>query len=232
MDITTGTHKQPMPTTRQTGWTLVLTRTLRIVAALLLLWGMIVVGLVAAIYFYGDDNPVMASGHTADAIVVLGSGLRRDGSPGDALLRRSIWAARLYEQGAAPAVICTGGVGQGQRRSEADACREVLVARGVPESAIHLEDRSHSTEENAIYAREIMQANDWHDAVLVTDSFHMLRANWIFRSQDIEHYRSPVPRQWMRSYWYVRHTTREVLALHWQAFKQLLGLPVTSFSLN
>jgi uncharacterized SAM-binding protein YcdF (DUF218 family) len=231
MDMTTRKH-DAMPSAKPAGWTIALTRVLRIAVALLLLWLVIVLGLVTAIYFYGSDNPVMASGHTADTIIVLGSGLRRDGSPGDALRRRSIWAARLYEQGTAPVVICTGGVGQGQRRSEADACREVLLARGVPESAIILEDRSHSTEENAIYAREIMQANGWQDAVLVTDSFHMLRANWIFRTQDIDHYRSPVPRQWMRSYWYVRHTAREVLALHWQAFKQVFGLPVTSFKLS
>lgn len=227
MDTTTQT-RQTLAAARPAGWTLALIRAVRVGVAVLLLWLVIVAGLVMAIFFYGDDDPVTASGATADTIIVLGSGLRRDGSAGDALTRRSIWAARLYAQGAAPAVICTGGVGQGQRRSEADACREILLARGVPDSAIHLEDRSHSTEENAIFARDIMLANDWEDAVLVTDSFHMLRANWIFRTQGIDHYRSPVPRQWMRNYWYVRHTSREVLALHWQAFKQVFDLPVTS----
>lgn len=167
----------------------------------------------------------------ADVIIVLGSGLRRDGRPGDALFRRSVWAARLYEQGYAETVICTGGIGAGQRRSEADACREVLESRGVPRSAILLEERSASTEENALYAHEIMDANGWDDALLVTDSFHMLRASWIFDTEGITHYRSPVPRDWVRSYFYSRHFTREIVALHWQAFKETFNLPVTRVEL-
>ncbi|GAB4521581.1 MAG: YdcF family protein [Anaerolineae bacterium] len=189
-----------------------------------IIWLMVVVALASAVQQAGRDDQAQP----ADVIVVLGSGLRRDGRPGDALYRRSVWGARLFNQGYADQIICTGGVGEGRTRSEADACREVLMQEGVPASAIALEEQSRSTEENAIYAGDIMQANAWETAVLVTDSFHMLRASWIFDTHDITHYPSPVPREWVRDYFYNRHFTRELLALHWQAVKEALNLPFTN----
>lgn len=191
-------------------------------------WISITVALAVGIHTYGEDENAAVS----DAIIVLGSGLRRDGRPGDALYRRSVWGARLYAEGYAPVVICTGGIGRNQTRSEASACREVLIREGVPSDAIYLDEQSASTEENAIYAQEIMLENGWDSAVLVTDSFHMLRANWIFNTyfddNAITHTRHPVPRDWVRNRFYVRHFSREIVALHWQAFKDLLNLPVTS----
>lgn len=207
-------------------WKLV-RHTVRVVLVALVVWILVVLGLSAAIVIVGDQE----NARPADAIIVLGSGLTRSGRAGDALTRRSVWAAHLYQEGIASAVICTGGVGQGQPRSEADACREVLVRQGVPAEAIHLEEQSRSTEENAIYAQEIMLAHDWHTAVIVTDSFHMLRANWIFGvyfdREGMSHYRSPAPREWVRAYHYRRHFVREIAALHWQAFKTIFNLPNT-----
>lgn len=189
-----------------------------------LVWMLVVTSLSFAVHTFGQED----SAAPADTIIILGSGLRRDGRPGDALFRRSVWGASLYEDGLAPNIICTGGIGEGRTRSEADACREVLMSRGVPAGAIQLEEQSRSTEENAIYAREIMGAQGWETAVLVTDSFHMLRADWIFDSYGIDHTNSPVPRDWVRDYFYTRHFTREIVALHWQAFKTVFNLPITS----
>lgn len=188
------------------------------------IWLCALIGLGAALERAGRDDRAQV----ADAIIVLGSGLRRDGSPGDALWRRSRWAAQRYADGLAPAIICTGGTTPGYARSEADGCRQVLQEFGVPAAAITLEDRSRSTEENALYAAEIMAARGWDDAVLVTDSFHMLRASWIFDAQGIVHYPSPAPRDWVRTAWYLRLAARELIALHWQLVKDALNLPFTS----
>src|SRR5690606_795819 len=114
------------------------------------------------------------SAQPADVIVVLGAGLRRDGRPGPALVRRGERAAQLYAEGYAPAVLCSGGYAMTQTRSEADACREVLLENGVPEESIFLEDRSRSTEENALYTRELMRANDRHTLQAVSDGYQPL----------------------------------------------------------
>jgi uncharacterized SAM-binding protein YcdF (DUF218 family) len=186
-------------------------------------WLLVSVGLATAAHFYGQHNQAQP----AEVIIVLGSGLRRDGSPGDALWRRSLWAAENWKRGLAPYIICTGGLSPGQRRSEAEACKEVLMNNGIPESMIYLESRSRSTEENAMYSKAIMAENNWSKALLITDGFHMLRASWIFNDYAISHYPAPVPGERIRRRWYTMLLTREVFALQWQALKNTLNLPIT-----
>jgi uncharacterized SAM-binding protein YcdF (DUF218 family) len=164
----------------------------------------------------------------ADVIIVLGAGLRRSGAAGWALTRRAEHASVLWEQGHAPLILCSGGQSPSQQRSEAEGCRDVLLEEGIPPDAIALENRSRSTEENALYSQEIMQANRWSKAILVTDSFHALRAQFIFSARGYDTVVSPVP--WQRinnSGYYITMLGREVVALHWQVFKDTLNLPIT-----
>jgi uncharacterized SAM-binding protein YcdF (DUF218 family) len=192
------------------------------------LWVVFACGLTTIIHFYGQNNQV----RQADVIIVLGSGLRRDGSAGDALYRRSRWAAQVWQNGYAPYIICTGGVSEEQSRSEASACQELLVDYDVPADVIYLEETSRSTEENAANARAIMEQHDWREAIIVTDSFHAFRAHWIFNSAQVTNYPSPVPTNWVRVTWYVRFMTREIIALHWQAIKEIFNLPYTYVSIG
>ncbi|MCU0495936.1 MAG: YdcF family protein [Anaerolineae bacterium] len=191
-------------------------------------WMLISVGLALRAHHFGQQR----EDQTADVIIVLGSGLRRDGSAGDALYRRTLWAAEAWQADRAPAILCTGGRSEQQRHSEASVCREILIENGVPETAIYLEDQSRSTEENAINSKAILQANGWQQALLITDAFHMLRASWIFEDQAIAHYSYPVPSQRVRWHWYSYLLGREVIALQWQAFKEIFNLPVTHVSIG
>jgi uncharacterized SAM-binding protein YcdF (DUF218 family) len=176
----------------------------------------------AIILLYGErDNK-----RSADVIIVLGSGLRRDGRPGPALTRRSIHGAELWHQGIAPYVMCTGGLTTRLPRSEAEACAEILQQQGVPAESILLEDRSMSTEENAINAHEIMTTQGLNTAVLVSDRYHMLRASWLFSLQGIETYTSPTS-EYPNFSTLVYAMTREVMAFQWQALKEVLNLPNT-----
>ncbi len=194
----------------------------RWLARLLLLWLLLTLLLVAAIVVYGRADQA----HTADVIVVLGAGLNHNDGPGPALVRRADRAAALYAGGAAPAVICTGGYGQGRARSEADACAELLRARGVPAAAIVLEEQSRSTEENALYTRAIMDANGWETAVVVSDGYHLLRAALIFNRAGIPHTTSPAASDPpLRSL--LPALGREVAAFHWLLVKTALNLPIT-----
>lgn len=191
-------------------------------ARLLLLWLVVALLLIGGIVAYGRVDHA----DTADVIVVLGAGLNRNNGPGPALIRRADRAATLYASGVASTVICTGGYGYGRTRSEADACAELLRARGVPDAAIVLEDRSRSTEENALYTREIMDAGGWETAVVVSDGYHLLRATWIFSRAGISHTTSPAASDPPLSL-YVSAIAREVAAFHWLLVKMALNLPVT-----
>ena len=165
---------------------------------------------------------------SADVIVVLGAGLRRDGRPGWALTRRAKMGAALWHDGIAPHILCTGAQADGYPRSEASACREILLREGVSESAIILEENSRSTEENALFSRQIFDERGFSSAVLVSDSYHMLRSEWMFRDVGITAYTSPVPASRINyPLFYPYSLVREFLAFHWYAFKQVFNIPVT-----
>ena len=167
----------------------------------------------------------------ADVIIVLGAGLLRDGRPGPAQTRRSQQGAELWRAGIADFVICTGGQAETYPRSEAAACREILLRSSVPANAILLEEQSRSTEENASYSKLILDEMGMSNAVLVSDSFHMLRANWLFGRQGIRTYASPVPANRIRDPLYYPYSLlREFLAFHWYFLKETLGLPQTHLS--
>jgi uncharacterized SAM-binding protein YcdF (DUF218 family) len=100
----------------------------------------------------------------ADALVVLG------GEP----LARPREAARLYLQGVAPRVFVTG-IG------DAGAIRKVLVAEGVPASAVTVEGKARTTHANAFLLKPMLEEAKVHSALIVTSPFHTRRALATFR---------------------------------------------------
>ncbi|MBL8134588.1 MAG: YdcF family protein [Anaerolineae bacterium] len=195
---------------------------MRLLVFALLVW--LIVGIVIALAVLGYGS--VSHARDADVIIVLGAGMTRSGRPGPALTRRSETAAALYHAGYADRLLCAGGVPRYTDRSEAEGCAEVLIASGVPEDAIMLEERSRSTEENAVYSRAIMESQGWGSALVVSDGYHLLRARWIFAEQGVEAYTVPAsafPQMFDHAY----SLAREVVAVHWQVFKTILGLPFT-----
>ena len=182
------------------------------------------IGFAAALTIIGEQDTTKA----ADVIIVLGSGLRDDGRPGPALTRRSRHGAELWHRGIAPLIICTGGQSEYYPRTEADACRQILLERGLPLDAVLMEERSRSTEENAIFSRRILEERQLSQLVLVSDSYHMLRARWLFGMQGVETFASPVPASRIRDpRVYPYALAREFIAFNWQLFKQVFQIPVT-----
>ena len=77
---------------------------------------------------------------TADVILVFGAGIWPDG-PSQTMRARVDAAARLYEQGIAPMVMCSGSCDS--RGSEARLMRTLLIEHGVPADAIIADWRKH-----------------------------------------------------------------------------------------
>lgn len=191
------------------------TRVVRIVRRALLAWLMACLGLALAVVLWGLRDGAAP----ADVIIVLGAALTDEGAPGKALTRRSEKAAALWLAGQAPMVICTGGIGPHAwiQRSEADGCREVLTRLGVPAERVVLEPRSRTTQENAANARDIMAARGWRRAVVVSDSYHVLRARVVFWRLGVDVVTSPVTFARLASpLFYVFSVVREVGAFHAQ----------------
>jgi uncharacterized SAM-binding protein YcdF (DUF218 family) len=136
---------------------------------------------------------------TAEAIVVLGGGIRAPVAPrpwvdvteaGDRVLH----GARLYLAGKAPLVILSGGRiewrGGGSPSESADMA-QIVRAMGVPAEAILQDPTSLNTRENAVNVKKIMQERGISKILLVTSALHMPRSMAIFKRLGIEAIAAP-----------------------------------------
>jgi uncharacterized SAM-binding protein YcdF (DUF218 family) len=174
--------------------------------------------------------PARALPH-ADAIVVLAGGggyarMDRAGLDLDEMHDSSRIAAgaRAWVAGVAPVVILSGGVGPPGHR-EADNMARVIARLGVPRKALLLEDRSHSTRENAQYTAQLAREHGIHRVVLVTSALHMPRASLLFRKAGLDVIAQPVPEIADRDDWLDRWLpSPRALWRSGRAFKEYAGL--------
>lgn len=122
----------------------------------------------------------------ADFVVALGAGLVNGVQVPPLLAARLDRAFDLYAAQDArdrpPVVVVSGGKGSDEQCSEAAAMAEYLVARGLPEDRIRLEDQSRNTAENMEFSAALMSAErDRYRCVVVTNDFHVLRTALITR---------------------------------------------------
>lgn len=137
---------------------------------------------------------------TADAIVVLG-GNTANGRANwflpyekeTAVVRVDV-ATDLYLAGRAPKVVLSGGALEGSV-SEAQGMAHRMRQRGVPDSALVLENASRNTYENAALTEDTLRANHIDKVLLVTSALHMPRAMAAFSKQGVEVIAAPAPPQ-------------------------------------
>jgi uncharacterized SAM-binding protein YcdF (DUF218 family) len=121
----------------------------------------------------------------ADAIVVLGAQVHRGGRPSAALRGRTQRAVALYQQGYAPRIIVSGGVGDAGI-AEAAVMQAIAVGRGVPEAAVVLEPTATRTVESARAVGAICRAAGWRSAIVVSDPFHLWRSALLFAAAGLD----------------------------------------------
>lgn len=126
----------------------------------------------------------------SDVAIVLGAGTYGDEvSPVfRERINHSIW---LYENGFVDYLIFTGGIGEGNTKSDALVAKEFAISKSVPEEVIFIEEKSTITEENLGYAKEIMDENGFKNAIIVSDPLHMKRAMLMVKDYGIEGVSSP-----------------------------------------
>lgn len=137
-----------------------------------------------------DDGP-----RNADVIVVLGGKAPE----------RADRAAELFLAGDAPKILVSGA-------DDALDNRRVLVARGVPQSAILLEDQSQSTRQNAQFSLPLLRSLGARRVVVVTSWYHSRRALRCFRHYggELEFYSRPAHAGFARGEWRSRHMWRYI----------------------
>ena len=107
-----------------------------------------------------------------DCILVLGAGVRDDGSPSHMLEDRLLTGIDLYERGFSPVMLMSGDHGR-EEYDEVNAMKDFSVSKGVPEKVIFLDHAGFSTYESLYRAKEIFGAER---IVIVTQEYHLWRA--------------------------------------------------------
>ena len=158
---------------------------LRIALALAVLF----LALAAVAFFFPQKILCVDSGPVkADAIVILGGGT--------GLRERPERAVELFKERDAPRIIVSG-------LGDAEINRRILIANGVPASAIQLESKSRTTRENAEFTIKLLRAENAHRVMLVTSWYHARRALETFRhyAPNMQFYSRPSYFAYARSDW-------------------------------
>jgi uncharacterized SAM-binding protein YcdF (DUF218 family) len=168
----------------------------------------------------------------ADAIVLLGGGTE----PADAARPsvevngagdRVLYAAKLYEQGAAPLIVLSGGnlaFSQARGSTPAQEMHDLLRELGVPEKAMLLQDKSQNTAEDAAFTKQLLAEKGIKTVILVTSAAHMERALMVFYDPQLTLIPAPTDYAITQRAW--------DSLMRWDAKTILLNLPPTSQALN
>jgi uncharacterized SAM-binding protein YcdF (DUF218 family) len=127
----------------------------------------------------------------SEAIVVLGAA-QYDGQPSPVLEARLEHAAELYHEGLAPWVVVTGGRASGDRFTEATASANYLHGLGVPDGVILRETTGRSTWESLVATARFLHDRGIDRVVLVSDGYHLARAQGIAGDVGLDASTSPV----------------------------------------
>lgn len=130
-------------------------------ALILLLCGRVVAG-----------SLICTEGPAAHAIV-LGMALE-DGKPTGDLLLRLDTAQQYLERNPEAKLILTGGNPDENGKTEAAVMRELLLARGVSEESLILEDRAETTKDNFRLTAQLLDPAE--PVLLISSDYHMDRA--------------------------------------------------------
>ena len=146
------------------------------------------------------------TGGEYDCILVLGCGVKKDGTPSDRLYDRVKVGVDLYHAGVAPKLLMSGDHGR-EGYDEVSAMLALAVELGVPKEDVFLDHAGFSTYESVYRADYIF---DCDKMVIVTQDYHLYRALYIAEAFGIEAYGvSADLRPYQRMLY---HHTRETLA--------------------
>lgn len=117
-----------------------------------------------------------------DCIIILGAGVRSDGSPSPILCDRLDVGVSLYKSGTAKKLLVSGDHGHVDY-DEVNVMKKYATALGVPSSDVFMDHAGFSTYETMYRAKEVFQAKR---VIIVTQSYHLSRAVYIANALGLE----------------------------------------------
>jgi vancomycin permeability regulator SanA len=108
----------------------------------------------------------------AAAAMVLGAQVHPDGTPSAFLAARLDLARQLYRAGKVKMILVSGD-SMAKEFDEPQAMRSYLIATGIPESVVIIDNAGIDTYNSCVRAREVFGVSD---LIVVTQSYHVPRA--------------------------------------------------------
>lgn len=119
-----------------------------------------------------------------DCVLVLGAGLRSDGSPSDMLADRLSVGVSLVKTGVCDSILMSGD-NSGEHYNEVAAMSVFAVDKGVSPEKITLDGKGYSTYESIFNAVNEYGAKK---IIIVTQEYHLYRALYVAKALGIEAY--------------------------------------------
>lgn len=122
-----------------------------------------------------------------DYLIILGCGIRKDGTPCPLLQGRIDRALdfrdqQLKQTGKDLIFVPSGGQGSNEVISESESMTRYLIKKGIPQSHILMEDQSTSTFENMKFSKALIQAQNPNARVAFsTSNYHVFRSGLFAR---------------------------------------------------
>ncbi|MBN3866986.1 YdcF family protein [Gluconobacter kondonii] len=152
---------------------------------------------------------VSAVPERSEMAVIFGTAVTAKGQPRPALRERLEEGLRLWRGGLVRTVMVSGAIESGNRRDEARIMANWLMERGVPEAAIIVDSHGNNTWLTALHVARLHPQG----AVVVTQWFHVLRAEWALERAGVSPVSGAAP-------------SRFRLAELWYLFRDSVALPV------
>ena len=143
---------------------------------------MSVFALILPSFFRRKKNITDRENAGAEVIIVLGCGVKPDGSPSDMLRDRLLTAVDLYKNGAGKKLLLSGDSKNAEKYDEVGMMKRVCLSLGVPEEDIMTDTLGLSTFESIDRAKKIYEIKS---AIIVTQKYHLYRAIYIAKSRGI-----------------------------------------------
>ncbi|MCP1273151.1 YdcF family protein [Gluconobacter albidus] len=145
----------------------------------------------------------------SEMAVIFGTAVTAKGKPRPALQERLQEGLRLWRAGLVRTVMVSGAIESGNHRDEARIMADWLMERGVPEAAIIVDSHGNNTWLTALHVARLHPQG----AVVVTQWFHILRAEWVLGRAGVSPVSGAAP-------------SRFRLAELWYLFRDSVALPV------
>ncbi len=198
-----------------------------IFAALFLYFECMLMGTIVADSITATIDPPM----DRDYMIILGCGIRADGTPTPLLQGRLNKAIEFYyrqlnETGKELRFVVSGGQGSDEKISESDCMRRYLLQHGIRPEQIMTEDRSTDTAENMRFSRDLIlkdlgledkdHVNTPHDLTPIsrvafsTTNYHCFRSGLLARRVKMRALGIGAPTRW---YFWPNASVREFVGL-------------------